>query len=150
MSACSIGDVTETGMHRYQTFMEGMSSSVPDWHVESACRTRPHWMFEVLTPDEDVSELSFMELWNWNNRNKTAAKSICATCPVRRQCAASAREDDTRWTMRAGVGPEAHMSEGLRRACAHLPKEAQKLCKKCIKSADEKLGTRLASEFDWM
>lgn len=134
----------------YQTFMEGMSSSVPDWHVESACRTRPHWLFEVLTPDEDVHELTHMELWNWNNRNKTAAKSICATCPVKGQCASSASEEDTRWTIRAGEGPTGHTGHALRVACPHLPRNADHLCKECIKKADLKLGVKLDSEFDWM
>jgi|SRR5689334_9438865 len=150
MAACSLGDVTETGIHRYQSFMEGMSSSVPDWHVESACRTRPHWLFEILTPDEDTHELSHMELWNWNNRNKTAAKSICATCPVRRQCGESSRGEDEEWTMRAGKGMNKHTAPSLRVACPHLGRKAEELCKECIKIADKKLGVRLASEFDWM
>ncbi len=107
-------------------------------------------MFEVLTPDEDTHDLSFTELWNWNNRNKTAAKSICATCPVRRQCGETVRDDDREWTLRAGEGMHKHTSVAIKRECGHSRPKGESLCRTCIKNADKKLGVRLASEFDWM
>lgn len=71
--------------------------SPPEWHDRAACRGR-----------HDLTPLFFVEGQSVEAREVRArVEALCGVCPVRAECHWAAVENDERWGVWGGQGPEA-------------------------------------------
>lgn len=74
-----------------------------DWVEQAACKGRSE-LFDILDKDR-YPNMSRVKLKYLNNSNFLKAKAICDTCPVIKECQASATAEDREFTFRAGNPP---------------------------------------------
>lgn len=90
----SMASSASSSTYRIAADVVRLPRKVPDWHEHGACRQFP----ELDTPEfnawHDAKRGSAQEL---------AAKSICAGCPVRLNCATSALERGEPWGIWGGL-----------------------------------------------
>ena len=71
--------------------MNPISDSLPDWHLQAACRGLPNSMFFPETGDDT-----------------RPAKQVCKTCPVRRECGGYAVENRVKYGIWNGRNMASH------------------------------------------
>ncbi len=98
------------------------------------------------------------QLWSYNQRNHQVARDICLDCPVFVECRKDATNEDLRWTVRGGEGPEvASVRTSGRKppSCKHrvldprtnwtiMKQVDMSPCETCAQEADKILARRVA------